>query len=427
MSDVALAVGRLGEELTVKLVLLNLWTALMLGAALAVDRAVRRRVRAAWCLALYAPIALRVALPLDWNVSLPGGTAVAALVLPVLRLRAEMAATGHARGWAIAAVVVYALGVVFLALRAVRARRRLSRALAGATAAPGSFADAACEVRCHENLGPMVVGLLAPAIVIPRRLLGNAQQETLSCVLRHESAHVRRRDGWLAAAMQLSTVAAWPVLPLWIAVARVRQLVELACDEAALAHSDASARRRYGHALLDVAEWRFGAGELHFGSTLRARIEALASPRRWPRAAQALVLFVAPLVVFAACSGATSSTVPTRSSEEGYGYEFETDPLRRPSQTRLPPEAIQAVVRAHFGEFQKCYEAGLEKDPGLRGKVNVRYVFGEDGVTHTAADEHSTLPDQDVVGCVVREFGKLTYPKGKGGDVSVVYPIEFAP
>ena len=94
------------------------------------------------------------------------------------------------------------------------------------------------------------------------------------------------------AGIQVLTVAFWPVLPVWLAAQRVRALVEMACDEAALDAADAGERRRYGHTLLDMAEWRsvmlapLGAGELHFGSTLRARVEALANVRRWPLVVQ---------------------------------------------------------------------------------------------------------------------------------------------
>jgi hypothetical protein len=261
-------------------------------------------------------------------------------------------------------------------------------------------------------------------------------------VLRHEAAHLRRRDAWLLVGMQVLLVAAWPVAPLWIAVGRVRRLIELACDEAALAGADASERRRYGHVLLDMAE-RFsvsplGAGELGFGSTLRARIAALAPRRRWPLAAQALALSIAPAALLAACSG---PAVPPAASPdaEGYGYAFETDSPRAAAQAtaspppppgpdgRLPPEAVQATVRARFTAFRACYEAGLARDPELTGTVTVMTVFGEDGVTKEASDKESTLPDKGVVDCIVGEFRKLAYPRARGGDVTVLYPIELAP
>ena len=42
-------------------------------------------------------------------------------------------------------------------------------------------------------------------------------------------------------------------------------------------------------------------------------------------------------------------------------------------------------------------------------------------------DGGSDLPDQGVVGCVVRGFGNLSFPQPEGGIVTVVYPIIFNP
>src|SRR6202034_2748648 len=168
---------------------------------------------------------------------------------------------------------------------------------------------------------------------------------------------LRRHDAWLSAAMQLVAIAAWPVVPLWLAIARVRQLVELACDEAAVAGADATERRRYGHALLDIAAWRsvdlapFGAGELHFGSTLRARIEALASQRHWPPVAQAIALSLAPIALIAACGGSApppavapgASSSGSAGDDKDYGYDFEVDSAKTGATAPASPPSHIAV------------------------------------------------------------------------------------
>ena len=300
----------------------------------------------------------------------------------------------------------------------------------------------------------MVVGVVSPRIVLPQALVDDAGAPALACIARHEIAHVRRRDAWLAAAIEALLVVAWPVAPLSIAAARVRQLVELACDEAALANADAAERRRYGHLLLDVAEQRpfafAGAPSLHFGSTLRARVEAIAHQRHWPRAAQG-ALVSAAVVALLACSSAASAPVPqggsgARTASAGggldeYGYEFDKDPVAAASQAaakaapasgdsnvgRLAPEVIQGVVRGSFGAYRACYEAGLKRDAALRGNVTVRFAIEPDGHVQGAADDGSTLPDAEVVRCVVQGFGSLTFPPPQGGYVTVVYPVAFSP
>jgi beta-lactamase regulating signal transducer with metallopeptidase domain len=453
-----------GQTLVERLVALEVWTAALLVGALVLDLALARRARASLRIALYAPVGLRILLPLDWHVPLAHVPRVASYFAPLTPVTVAPAvelSTWHAPSWHALVAVAYVAGVALLAARAVLARVRLGRALAGVRPDPANHPGVPCPVVVHDELGPMAVGILAPRIVLPRRLLVAGEEHALACVLRHESAHLRRRDAWLSAAMQLLAVVAWPIVPLWIAIARVRQLVELACDEAALAGADMSERRRYGHALLDIAEWRslavtsLGAGELHFGSTLRARIEALASQRHWPLAAQVVTLAFAPAALLVACSGASPSpsaapapapTAQARAEEDtDYGYKFEVDsekvaaanrgavPLPAGPDGRIPPENIQAIVRGHFGAFHTCYEAGLARDPKLTGTVDVVSVFGKDGITRvaepvpaSAPDDRSTLPDEGVIDCIAREFARITYPPGPGV-VTVVYPIQLTP
>ena len=453
LADPASALASLGATLIERFGALNVWTAALLGGAVVLDRALARRTRASWRIALYAPVGLRILLPLDWSLRLGAAPRVDAFLAPLAHLGAAPVAeraASQAPSWQALAAVTYVAVVALLAARAIAARVRLSRAVAGAAPVP-SLRAVPCPVVQHDDLGPMVVGLFAPRVVLPRRLLAPGEEHALDCVVRHEAAHLGRRDAWLSASMQLLAIVAWPVVPVWIAIARVRQLVELACDEAALAGADRTERLRYGHALLDIAGWRslavapLGAGELHFGSTLRARIEALATQRQWPMAAQAIALSIAPIALLVACGGSSApapatAAAPSGDDGKGYGYEFERDSAKAaaasPSSAdvphtnaegRLAPEVIQATVRAHFGALQACYEAGLKTNAKLAGTVAVKYAIREDGTTTEAEDEKSTLPDRAVVACVVGEFKKLTYPKPKGGLVTVIYPVEFAP
>ena len=94
---------------------------------------------------------------------------------------------------------------------------------------------------------------------------------------------------------------------------------------------------------------------------------------------------------------------------------------------RLPPEVIQRIVRQNFGRFRLCYENGLRTNPNLQGRVAVKFVIDRSGAVSTASDGGSDLPDQGVVGCVVRGFGNLSFPQPEGGIVTVVYPIIFNP
>ncbi len=300
-------IDSLGRTLVGWLLSVNAWTALLLALAMVVDRALARRALASFRILLYVPVALRVLVPLSWSIPVGRASQGVTFLTPFAFVPAPLPAAGgpapiltrHA-----VAVVLYVAVAALLAARVLVKRFQLSRMLQAGS--PVASIEAPCSVISHPELGPMVAGLLAPRIVVPEGMLDLAARPALALVLRHEVAHLRRRDPWLSAAMQLLTIVAWPVLPLWFASGRVRNLVEIACDELALADADAKGRRAYGHALLDVAARGSlllgAAGELHFGSTLRARIEALTVTHHWPRALQAGIVGTLALG-FAACSG----------------------------------------------------------------------------------------------------------------------------
>jgi hypothetical protein len=94
---------------------------------------------------------------------------------------------------------------------------------------------------------------------------------------------------------------------------------------------------------------------------------------------------------------------------------------------RLPPEVIQRIVRLNYPFFRRCYEDALRTDPGLEGKVTVRFVIERDGsVTHLRTID-TTMPNRSVVQCVVQGYYDIKFPKPEAGIVIVVYPIVFSP
>jgi hypothetical protein len=93
---------------------------------------------------------------------------------------------------------------------------------------------------------------------------------------------------------------------------------------------------------------------------------------------------------------------------------------------RLGPEPVQRVVRQSFGRLRACYEAGLQRDPGLEGRVSVKFVIDREGaVTMAMPWSDTTLPDQAVARCVAKAYEAMEFPKPTGGIVTVVYPVVF--
>src|SRR5262249_23213854 len=122
----------LGHAVVARFAALNVWTAALLAGALVVDRLVARHTRAAWRLALYAPIALRVLPPIDWTLQLAAAPRADALLVPlVVHARDGDAASPHAVWLHGAIAALYLAVAAFLASRAIVARVRLARSLDG--------------------------------------------------------------------------------------------------------------------------------------------------------------------------------------------------------------------------------------------------------------------------------------------------------
>jgi hypothetical protein len=109
------------------------------------------------------------------------------------------------------------------------------------------------DVLVSEQIGPAIVGVVKPEIVIPRWALGLPAQDR-ELVLRHEEEH--RRAGDLRVVVGSLVVLAllpWNV-PLWWQVRRLRLAVELDCDRRVLA--GAHQLRRYASLLVEMGRRR---------------------------------------------------------------------------------------------------------------------------------------------------------------------------
>ena len=93
---------------------------------------------------------------------------------------------------------------------------------------------------------------------------------------------------------------------------------------------------------------------------------------------------------------------------------------------RLPPEAIQRVVRQSFGRIRACYAQGLQRSPDLEGRIAVKFVIDREGDVAMASTAESSIEDAAVNTCVARAYEAMTFPKPEGGIVTVVYPVVFS-
>lgn len=164
-------------------------------------------------------------------------------------------------------------------------------------------------VLVSEEIGPAVVGLLDPVIVVPRWLLDSPLPEQ-ELVIAHEQSHLEANDApLLLTALCLVVCMPWN-LPLWWQLRRLRRAVEVDCDARVLRRGHDIGR--YGEILVAVGERHVGqiavvAAMTESKSFLEQRIRTMLRKKAKFAGASALALILVGLM-FAA--GAAEVTPP---------------------------------------------------------------------------------------------------------------------
>lgn len=214
---------------------------------------------------------------------------------------------------------------------------------------------------------PALHGLLQPTLLLPHGLVESFKVEQLRFVFLHELAHVRRFDvlvNWIAA---VAAALHWFNPLVRIAVSRLAEERELACDALALEHLASAERSAYGGTLLRILEqWRLApavpglVGMTSANQHVKRRIQMIATFRSESRRALWIALV------------ATLSIVSLTDATAG-------DHRRVVHFERLSPEA-EAVMR----QLDAHVSVVLTSVP-LSELTNV--VSNASGVTITAAED----------------------------------------
>lgn len=153
---------------------------------------------------------------------------------------------------------------------------------------------------CDDISSPFILGIFRPRVYLPSGLEG----ETLQSVLRHEGAHLRRRDHWWKPLGHLLVAVYWFHPLIWAAYVLLCRDIELACDERVVRDMTREDRAAYSQALLQCSlnrRRRLVLCPLAFGEVgVRTRVKSVLCYRRpavWLSAA-AVLLCAALAVTF---------------------------------------------------------------------------------------------------------------------------------
>ena len=282
------------------------FTALLATAAWCAEyvlRAAGKPTRWSWLVALGASVLWPMVAPFARR-SIPDTGAVRSMVttLPTLQvIPDQMAVTVAWTQWVdVALVAAWAVASLIVFVRMAHALAVLTRIRRAST--PRTLDGV--SVLVSDNVGPAVVGVLAPRVLFPAALL-DLDAPLRRLVLRHELEHCRARDPWIVVGSVLALALVPWNLPLWWIARRARLALEVDCDARVLASEPNTTQ--YGKLLLLVSQRQraplFAPMLAASRSHLEQRIAAMLPVRSKRRGARIAVALAAMVVAgIAACS-----------------------------------------------------------------------------------------------------------------------------
>jgi beta-lactamase regulating signal transducer with metallopeptidase domain len=145
---------------------------------------------------------------------------------------------------------------------------------------------------------PALYGIIKPRIIIPAYM----ENDDLTYIVLHETAHAARRDNIFRCLAILTAALHWYNPLVWLMLRRYFEDLELACDERVITHMNTADKREYAHALVHAAESRSAFVSAFGGAKIRVRIENILSYRA------ATAFSLAALLVFATAVAVTLLT-----------------------------------------------------------------------------------------------------------------------
>ncbi|MBQ8983466.1 MAG: M56 family metallopeptidase [Lachnospiraceae bacterium] len=228
-----------------------------------------------------------------------------------------------------------------------------------------------------DETGACVLGMIHPIIYLP---FGLTKVEE-AIILRHERAHIKRRDYILVTGYLTALILNWMNPLVWAAYYLCKEDIEMACDEEALSSADISFRQAYARLLLAYTSGSKNPALLSFGyGNLKKRFERIGrrySMRKWQKAVT-VVLSVLVMLLGAAACGTTDSDQRNGSGEQHEILYPEAIPLG----ADLPVFDYVDGEKVIFHDYARLYVYDIE----IGGIVDVQDLEPYD-LNHTQGDE----------------------------------------
>jgi hypothetical protein len=90
----------------------------------------------------------------------------------------------------------------------------------------------------------------------------------------------------------------------------------------------------------------------------------------------------------------------------------------------LDEEQVEQIVARNKGQIAYCYELGLQRNSGIKGRVNAHFEIGPRGLVMVSKIASSSIKSSIVEECIANKIKNWKFPAPVGGvQVSVNYPF----
>jgi beta-lactamase regulating signal transducer with metallopeptidase domain len=283
-------------------------------------------------------------------------------------------------GWTLAelAIATWAIGcagfTLFIVIRWIVLQRQITRS---SVETPLEISEMLSDLRrklrvrrsiglriCEDPIGPAMIGLFRPVLVIPSAILYEKTTAQLRPLVAHEIIHLRRGDP-LVAALQVISQAIWWFNPLvWWMNRQIVRVREFCCDAEVIAGVDCP-RDDYAQMLIDVLRLRGAAGAFVAMPGIRPvhittrRLDQIMSDgpsqsrtpvRYW------LLLALCALVLLPGACKSTGGATTEASASGGDGNQIQPStpaPSSDPDQTAEDLSRMRTSLQSQIDEMKK--------------------------------------------------------------------------
>ena len=92
----------------------------------------------------------------------------------------------------------------------------------------------------------------------------------------------------------------------------------------------------------------------------------------------------------------------------------------------LDQSVIDRIIQQNRTQVLRCYKKELTKNPGLYGKIVIKFVISKDGSVSSAKTKSTSMNNPIVENCICQRIMRCQFPQPDGGGIVIVsYPFVF--